>query len=108
MTFLTEDDQIVVFGPGEKKLRDNFERFHRENPHVYELLVSLAREWKAARPGRRCGMKMLFERCRWDLNVKSVGEPIVLNNNYHAFYARLIMEQETDLADLFETRRQRG
>lgn len=26
-------------------LAERFEEFHRENPHVYRVLVKLAREW---------------------------------------------------------------
>jgi hypothetical protein len=105
--FTTEADQIVVVYPGEHTLEDNFRRFHSMNPHVYEMLVKLARRWKRRSPGGRCGIGMLFETARWYLNVVGVGEPMHLNNNYRAFYARLIMDQEPDLAGLFETRRQR-
>lgn len=108
ISFLTEDDQIVSFRPPEQTLRENFERFHRENPHVYEMLVKLARRWRRNQPDRRCGIAMLFEAARWYMGVRGEGEPIALNNNYRAFYARLMMEQEPDLDGIFETRRQRS
>lgn len=107
LTFLTENDQIVVYRSGEHTLRDNFNRFNAENPHVYEMLVKLARRWVRNRPGRRCSIKMLFETARWYLDLRGEGEPIALNNNYHAFYARLIMEREADLEGIFHLRRQR-
>lgn len=106
--FVTEHDQLVVYRPpDEETLEDNFLRFHAENPHVYALLAKLARRWRTRRPGRGCGIKMLFETARWYLDLRGEGEPIALNNNYTAFYARLLMEREPDLAGLFETRRQR-
>lgn len=105
---VTEQDQLVVIDAGEETLEDNFKRFHAANPHVYATLVKLARRWKRQRPGRQCGIGMLFETARWYLDLRGEGEPIALNNNYRAFYARLIMEQEPDLALMFHIRRQRS
>lgn len=102
---LTAQDQLV--GP-ERTIREAWERFDRENPHIYDELVALARKWTAARAGHRLGIGMLFERLRWDLAIKTTGEPLKLNNNFRALYARKIMRQEPDLADLFETRRLRS
>jgi len=98
---------LLVFNPDEQRLADAFERFHRENPQVYTTLVQLARRWRERHPVRPCGIKMLFEVARWTLSLRTGGEPLLLNNNYHAFYARLIMDREPDLADLFHLRRQR-
>ncbi len=106
LTFITEAGQIVVYRPEEHSLEDNFKRFHAENPHVYEMLVKLARRWKRRNPNR-CGIGMLFETARWYLHLQGEGEPMHLNNNYRAFYARLIMDQELDLDGIFEIRRQR-
>jgi hypothetical protein len=88
--------------------RDAFERFHRLNPHIYTRLVYMARTTKRA--GRkRCGIAMLFEVLRWDYLVGTVHaeDDFKLNNNHKAFYARLIMQQEKDLAEVFETRQQK-
>lgn len=105
--FTTPEDQLVVFYEDERELRDNFVRFHRQNPHVYSHLVRLARRWQRRQPGTKCGIGMLFEVCRWQLGLRGEGEPLALNNNYRAFYARLIMSRERDLAGLFNLRRQR-
>jgi hypothetical protein len=105
---VTDADQLVVIGPGEQTLEDNFNRFHAANPHVYAILVKLARRWRRRNPSGSCGMKMLYETARWYLDVAGDGEPIALNNNYTAFYARLIMEREAGLAGIFATRRQRS
>ena len=106
--FVTERDQIVAYQGDEETLADNFRRFHADNPHVYATLVKLARRWRRSRPRRKCSTKMLFETARWYLDLRGAGEPIALNNNYTAFYARLIMDQEPDLQGIFETRRQRA
>lgn len=77
--------------------------FHRANPHVYDALVRLAKQ--AAAAGRtKVGMKMLFEVLRWEQFLVTSDPDFKLNNNYTARYARLIMEQEPELAGIFEVR----
>jgi hypothetical protein len=88
------------------KLEDAFWRFHTQNPHVYRLLVRLAREWKRS-VGGKLGIKALFERARWESRIVTQGEEYALNNNYTAFYARLIMAQERDLKGIFNLREQK-
>lgn len=107
MSHVTEHGQLVIYREGEYRIAQSFERFHRENPHVYESLLRLARKWRERRPNSRCGIGMLYEVARWDLALSTEGEPLRLNNNYRAYYARLLME-EPGLAGLFETRVQRG
>lgn len=87
-------------------LEDAFWSFHTENPHVYELLVRLAREWRRT-VGDKLGIKALFERARWESRIVTRGEEYSLNNNYTAFYARLIMAQERDLKGIFNLREQK-
>ena len=81
-----------------------FVDFHHRNPHVYRLLVKLAREWKAA-GHRKCSMKMLFELVRWDEGIRTATDDgLKLNNSFTSRYARLIAGNEPDLADLFVAR----
>jgi hypothetical protein len=82
-----------------------FRRFHADNPAVYEGLRRLALELKES--GRSRGsIKLLFEVLRWEhlISTKSDDE-FRLNNNLHSRYARLLAEQEPELADFFEFRR---
>lgn len=90
-------------GP-EPTIAEAFLRFHRENPDVYTTLRRLAFEWKKRRGGS-VGMKMLFEVCRWQMNLNTTGEPFKLNNNYTALYARLLEENEPELRGMFQMRR---
>lgn len=99
------DQQFFFFGD-EHSLRDSFERFDRDNPAVYRELVELCRKWQERRPGRRCGIGMLFEVARWTLTLHTRGEPLKLNNNYRAFYARKLMDEHPEFEGLFELRRQ--
>lgn len=92
--------QPTLFG---LTLQERFERYHAENPHIYAALVELAWTWKRA--GRkRCGIKMLWERLRWELGIQSKDEDFALNNNFHARFVRLIIENEPELASMFELR----
>lgn len=104
----TDADQLVVFRDGEHRLKESFTRFDRENPHVYASLVRLARRWRTRKgPDATCGIGMLYEVLRWELGLQTIGEPIRLNNNYRAFYARKIMRSEPGLQGVFDIRRQR-
>jgi hypothetical protein len=84
-------------------LQEAFERFHRENPQVYDELVGMARRWR--RSGHeRCGIGMLFEVLRYRYGLRTAGDEFKLNNNYRSRYARKIMAEHPDLDGFFETR----
>jgi hypothetical protein len=85
-------------------LAERFVRFHMRSPEVYSTLVELARRWVQATGRNRLGIATLYERARWELALATSDADFKLNNDYRAFYARLIMLQEPDLADLFELR----
>lgn len=92
----------------EANLQFQFERFHLAHPEVYKVLVHLARTALAA-GAKHLGMKMLWERLRWEYVVgEQNAADYKLNNNHTSRYARLIMENEPDLAGLFETRELRS
>jgi len=87
-------------------LHERFDEFHAENPEVYRRLVEMARSLK--KTGReRYGIASLFEALRWHIAMETKGDTFKCNNNFRAFYARLIMERESDLAGFFETREQK-
>lgn len=86
--------------------REAFYEFHRNNPDVYASLVRLARYAKE-RGKTKLGFRMLWEVLRWEMftsTIQNDGDQYKLNNNYHYFYARLMMEQEPDLNGIFEIR----
>lgn len=92
----------------EESIDRRFQEFHRRNPRVYEQLVRLARV--AKHQGRaRIGIKMLWEVVRWNLSADLRYDDVFkLPNELHSRYARLIMEQERDLAGIFEVRQLRS
>ena len=81
-----------------------FDRFHADNPKVYETLVRLAREWVARFGGHKLGIATLYERARWEIALATTDADFKLNNDWRSYYARLIMTQEPDLAGLFDLR----
>lgn len=88
-------------------IQERFWEYHAAHPEVYELLVKLARDVKA-RGKAKYSMKAIFERARWHYAIEKGDEEFVLNNDFTALFARLIMESEPDLAEFFETRERRS
>jgi hypothetical protein len=80
-----------------------FVRFHDANPHVFDELVRLARQWAIEHPGRLQSIELLFAKLRCESDVRTTGDSYKLNKHYQAYYSRLIMESEPSIA--FETRR---
>ena len=91
----------------ENTIRESFIRFHNDNQHVYHELVMLARRGKRA-GSTKLGIKMLFEVLRWRHTLRTGGDDFKLNNNYHSYYARLIMAREPDLFGIFQLRKLHG
>jgi len=88
-------------------LEEQFAAFHCANPHVYAALRRLALGM-VRRGQRKIGVKMLFEVLRWQyaMTTTDSASSFKLNNNYAPFYARLLMDNEPELAGAFETRTQ--
>lgn len=92
----------------ELSIEERFERFHADNPHVYENLKLLALQLKRREGKRKVGMKMLFEVLRYEYRLQTRGDKFKLNNDYTSRYARLMMKQEPELANFFYTRELRS
>lgn len=91
---------------GAASIEARFWRFHRAHPDVYAEIVRLCRAWRAAE-GDRWGIDGAFAVLRWERQMAGLPdahETYKLNDHYRSRYARLIQEQEPDLAGIFETR----
>jgi hypothetical protein len=101
--------EIDFESPAARETRPDreFREFHERNPRVYATLVRLAREARA-RGKQRIGAKMLWERMRWELTLETDDPAFKLNNNHCSRFSRLLMQQEPDLAGIFETRELRS
>jgi hypothetical protein len=99
------DAQQTLFGdekPPSEAAR-KFLKFHDENPDVYWRLVRMLQDAKAA--GRiRIGMGMLFEVLRWQTMLETSDQDFKLNNNYRAWYTRLISVRRPDLGEIITKR----
>lgn len=84
----------------------DFQKFHASHPDVYDQLVTLARQWKAA-GHTKCSIGLLWERLRWEYGLTGATSGPAFNNNHRSRYARLIMWSEPDLAGFFDTRQLR-
>lgn len=85
----------------------NFNKFHAENPWVYDKLRTMALQLK--RSGRNSyGIAVLFEVLRYEyaLHTKS-DDGLKLNNNYRALYSRMLAQREPELRDFFRMRLRR-
>ncbi len=105
-----EDYQRLFQERVEATIQQQFLDFHQSHPVVYTTLVRLARQWSGASTDR-LGIGMLWEVMRWEIHLSGLPDPeetFKLNNNYRSRYSRLIMDRETDLAGVFETRRLRS
>lgn len=87
------------------KLRQKFDEFHANNPHVYERFVVLARQWKD-RGYRRCGANMLLHILRYESGLDVTRNTIYkINQNYSPYYARLLEDSDpSEFAGFFEKR----
>jgi hypothetical protein len=86
-----------------------FQKYHRDNPHIFAGIVSLG--LTAKRRGRsRWGVMAILNVLRWKLEVEARDEhsPWKINNNYAPHYARLVMSQEPELQGFFNLRSSRA
>jgi hypothetical protein len=92
----------------EESYEERFAAFHAANPEVYATLLRLARRVVAA-GHKRIGIRMIWERMRWELTVEVEHAPddFRLNDHMTSRYARLL-SQEPDLAGVFELRELRS
>lgn len=81
-----------------------FVDFHRENPHVAEILHGYAIQ--AIDAGRsRVGMWLLWQRARWDFTVQTVDdEDYKMPDRIIAYYTRYLMVAYPELDGFFTTR----
>jgi hypothetical protein len=89
-----------------RSIEEAFWTFHDRHPEVYAAVVRLCREWRA-RGAERWSIEGAFAVLRWQRRLSGLPDPreaYKLNDHYTSRYARLVMEQEPDLAGIFETR----
>jgi hypothetical protein len=97
-------DYLPLFDRREPSIDDRFRAFHALHPEVLAALVGLV--WAVPAKGPRVGIKALWERLRWEFSIeRDEAEAWKLNNDYHALYARALMQEYPEFAGFFEVRR---
>lgn len=81
-----------------------FVAWHRAHPHVYRLIERFVAELRDRRV-RRAGIKAIWERVRWEMAVETSSRSPRLNNNWTAYYARLLIIDHPEWGEMFATRR---
>lgn len=87
-------------------LQEQFERFDKENPRVYEVLQELAVRWLADHS--QVGIGMLWEVMRWQLGVETNATDYRLNNNHRSRYARKLLADHPEWTGRIKTRELRA
>ena len=90
--------------PVKDKLQIRFERFHKANPHIADKLEAMAlRLHHRGKRGR--GIAQLFEALRYLEDIETDGDAFKLNNDFRAFYSRLIEQRNPTLRGFFTKRK---
>jgi hypothetical protein len=88
-------------------LQQQFESFHRANPHILSVIIRVALEAKRA-GWSHLGIGQIYERLRWLWAIQTQGGEYKLNNNHRSYYARVVMSLVPELSGLFEVRNLRS
>ena len=88
-------------------LEEQFNRYHADNPHVYDELLRMAYRAKAA-GYQRWSVKAMVEILRWERAILT-GNPdgFKCNDHHSSFYARLL-SREPGIEGMFQTRKLRS
>ncbi len=90
-----------------KSIRDGFNEFHNENPHIY--IEFEAQALRAIERGReKISAKLIINWIRWNHFLKSSDQNFRINDAYQSYYARLFAEKHPEYADVFEYRKLRN
>lgn len=99
----TEEQGPEIFGSADPKLIAKFKRFHEENPVVYAMFFNKALEiWGTGR--RRYSQWRIAHVITWDMDIKTSGSVFVINNDFIACYARLLIFHHPMFKGFFELR----
>lgn len=93
----------LPFAPQDPTLRDLAEDWIEANPEAMALFRRFADEMRCR--GKRFGIGQLTERVRWECAVTTRGDTFKINNNYRAYIARRLIEDDPRLEGLIETRK---
>ncbi len=90
------------------ELEEAFFEFHRRNPGVYTLFREFTVQMKKV--GRKTySCHSILHRVRWETAIQTDSDDgLKINNNFSAYYSRLLMDNEKNLKGFFRTRKVLG
>jgi hypothetical protein len=91
-----------------EEMREQAEKFHRENPEVWKLFCRFTFQLIARGFKHYSAQHGVFSRIRWETDQADVdGKSMFkINNNHSAFYARWFMESYPEHDGFYRTRAQ--
>jgi hypothetical protein len=87
-------------------LKKRWWRWHKENPHVYELFKKFTLQ-AIGRGHRKLSAWLIVNRIRWETSVETSGGDFKISNDYIAYYARLFMVEHPEYNGFFCTKQMR-
>lgn len=79
-----------------------FLQYHKRNPHVFHAYLRYT--WQLHKAGvQRKSISMITERIRWESATRG-DDLFKINNDYRAFYARLLMWKVPEFRESFQLR----
>lgn len=105
----TEEDFLPPPAPKTRhdQIRERFEKFHAENPQVWELFKKFT--FQLIRVGHKhYSSDAIVQQIRWHTAVETVGEVTKVNDHYRAYYARMFHREFPEHDGFFRNRVQKS
>jgi hypothetical protein len=120
MRAAAEEEQLGLFDrpalTRADKLRRAFQKFHQDNPHVYQRIKEICfalqgKGWK------HYSMRTIIAVLRFEWDLETGGEQVAtddgparvkLNNNHSPYYARMLLEDHPTFKGFFQLRKAEG
>ena len=85
----------------------NFEQYDRDNPNIWRQFMYFAKQAKYVKGFKTYSAKSIFELIRWHTPITG-NDGFKLNNNYHADYARKLMQSDPQFKTFFRIRKMKA
>lgn len=102
--FPMESIQRQDIQPRDTKKWNEFMRFHKDHPEVYDSFVQLANEAKE-KGFKSIGAHLLIQRIRWESHIARKQNTYKICNNHFPYYARLLILDHPEFEGFFELRK---
>jgi hypothetical protein len=88
-------------------IRDGFNKFNEENPHIFSAFEEQA--LRAIEKGRKkISSKLIINWIRWHEFLNSNDKNFKINDAYQSYYARYFIQKYPQYSDIFEFRKLRN